>query len=233
MLPILTRHFNVTAVDLPGHGKSPNLADEAGSSLVDYSRAIAQLLPANGSRALVMGHSLGALIALDLAKHYPQRILATIALNAVFRRTAVASAAVKARARELINNDAPDPTRTLIRWFGQNPQGDIAHMADQCRRWLTEVDRNGYRRAYTIFAGQDGPADADLRNLACSALFITGSQEPNSTPEMSQAMAQLAPRGRAVIVDGAKHMMPMTHAAEVCAHLLEFVKHLDRSHESI
>ena len=39
---------------------------------------------------------------------------------------------------------------------------------------------------------------------------MTGGDEPNSTPEMSEAMARIAPRGRAVIVEGAaQHMMPI------------------------
>ena len=70
MLPILTRHFAVTAVDLPGHGESAILQGGLESSLDEFTGRIAQQLPDPSQKVLVMGHSLGALIALDLAiKH--------------------------------------------------------------------------------------------------------------------------------------------------------------------
>jgi pimeloyl-ACP methyl ester carboxylesterase len=53
---------------------------------------------------------------------------------------------------------------------------------------------------------------------------MTGAQEPNSTPAMSRAMADLAPDGQAVIIEGAAHMLPMTHREEVNTHLLSFAE---------
>ncbi|MNU07221.1 hypothetical protein D3C72_2527110 [compost metagenome] len=52
---------------------------------------------------------------------------------------------------------------------------------------------------------------------------MTGEGDPNSSPAMSQAMAALAPHGRAEIVPGARHMMNLTDAAEVNARLLRFI----------
>lgn len=40
---------------------------------------------------------------------------------------------------------------------------------------------------------------------------------------MSCDMAALAPHGRAEIIEGAAHMLPMTHAALVKATLREFI----------
>jgi pimeloyl-ACP methyl ester carboxylesterase len=51
---------------------------------------------------------------------------------------------------------------------------------------------------------------------------MTGALEPNSTPAMSEAMAALTPKGRAIIVPDAAHMMPMTHPEVVNAALLDF-----------
>jgi pimeloyl-ACP methyl ester carboxylesterase len=79
-----------------------------------------------------------------------------------------------------------------------------------------------------VFANEDGPADTGLATLQCPALFITGADEPNSTPAMSAAMAKLTPNGRAVIVAGAAHMLPMTHAAEVNTALIDFFTECDQ-----
>ncbi len=233
MLPFLTRHFAVTAVDLPGHGDSSKFAEGHGITLEEFSKAIGDLLSSDNERSLVMGHSLGGLIAVDVAIRFPEMLTAVVPLNAIYRRSETASHAVNARAQELSGTENPDPAPTLNRWFGESPDGETALMAEDCRRMLTQVDPLGYRQAYQVFANEDGPTDAALEKLACPALFVTGSEEPNSTPHMSMAMARLTPRGRAVIIENARHMMPMTHAAEVCAHLLEFCKHLDGTHDQV
>ncbi len=233
VLPILTRHFAVTAVDLPGHGGSSNFAEGRGTTLEDFSTEIGNLLSSGGNRSLVVGHSLGALIALDVAIRLPELLTAVVPLNAIYRRSNAATNAVKARVQELSGIENPDPAPTISRWFGESPDGETAAMAEDCRRWLTQVDPLGYRQAYQTFASEDGPTDASLASLACPALFVTGADEPNSTPDMSTNMAHLVPRGRAVIIRNARHMMPMTHAAEVCAHLLEFCKHLDGAHDQV
>ena len=41
---------------------------------------------------------------------------------------------------------------------------------------------------------------------------------------MSQAMADLAQNGRAVIIQGHRHMVNLTAADEVSAHLLEWLR---------
>jgi pimeloyl-ACP methyl ester carboxylesterase len=234
MLPLLARHFSITVPDLPGHGASPNLPSDVGDvsaeqalfSLEDYSAKLAMLLDAMPHKALVVGHSLGALIALDLAVKYPSQLAAVVPLNSIYRRTEVASKAVKARAAELSLDNRSDPSQTLDRWFGEAPTDALANMADQCRDWLNCVDPLGYRRAYQVFANADGPANRELENLACPALFITGAEEPNSTPAMSQAMAERVPDGEVVVLEDARHMTPMTHATQVSQHILGFHQRL-------
>lgn len=209
----LSEHFQVTAVDMPGHGDS---ALPAGSSaLKDYTDAIAAVLY---RPALVVGHSMGAMIALDLAARYPHLVRGVAALNAVFERPSEAAHAVQERAAQLDGVTVADPSAPLERWFGNAPSPE----RKACKDWLCNVDPAGYRAAYRVFAHENGPSRDALAALTCPALFMTGADEPNSTPEMSLAMADLAPNGRAVILPDAAHMMPMTHAEQVNAALLAF-----------
>ena len=65
--------WNVLAVDLPGHCRSAGPAHETIEALADW---VADLLDAAGAaRALVVGHSMGSLVALDFAARYPARVL--------------------------------------------------------------------------------------------------------------------------------------------------------------
>jgi len=214
-IEILSTTYTVMAVDMPGHGSS--VLPEGEVTLTRYSDCIANILT---EPILVIGHSMGAMVALDIAVRFPSLVRGVAALNAVYQRDAAASTAVMARAIGLDGRSIPASSGTLERWFGTTD----TPAREACRNWLSEVDPKGYAAAYRVFANEDGPAPGDLATLPCPALFMTGRKEPNSTPAMSLAMAALAPRGRANIVEGAAHMMPMTHANQVNAALLEFAQ---------
>lgn len=214
----LTKHFSVTVVDIPGHGCSPCL-DSNNPALSDYTDVIAATVD---QPTIIVGHSMGALIALDLSVRYPDKTTGIAVLNGIYRRDHAASKAVLQRAALLNANTSPDPTDTLLRWFGDRPTGTYAIAADNCRKWLTEVDPAGYRSAYLAFAQSDAPTDAQLAGIACPALFITGSDEPNSTPAMSKKMSELLSNAKYISIEGARHMMSLTHGAETTRALINF-----------
>ncbi|WP_297773889.1 alpha/beta hydrolase [uncultured Roseovarius sp.] len=211
--------FSVVAPDMPGHGDSPVLPGPAG--LGDYTALAAECLD---DAAVVVGHSMGAMIALDLAARYPERLRGVVAMNAIFRRDSAAGKAVSERAAMLDPAQAPDPSEPLARWFGERACPE----RKACEEWLRGVDPAGYKAAYSVFAHANGPAAEHLEALRMPALFMTGSREPNSTPQMSQAMAALVPDGRAEIIQGAAHMMPMTHADMVNHKLGGFARECQR-----
>ncbi|MBO9466408.1 alpha/beta hydrolase [Tropicibacter sp. R15_0] len=211
----LSDRFRIIAVDMPGHGQSPLGADDM--VLQDFTDCV---VAGFDGPALVVGHSMGAMIALDMAIRHPDLVQGVAALNAIFERDGAAARAVKARANSLDGAKVADPTGTLERWFGDAASAE----RNACDHWLRHADPKGYRSAYTVFAQENGPAAADLATLSCPALFMTGQDEPNSTPEMSEKMAALAPKGRAQIIEAAAHMMPMTHAAQVNTALAEFAQ---------
>ena len=214
----LSAHCQLTAIDMPGHGDSQLLPGNP--TLVDFSNPVATAIKTLGKPVILIGHSMGALLALDIAMRFPSRAKAVVAMNAIFQRSAEALQAVQQRASQLTGASNPDPTPTLSRGFG-----DALETADAtaCRQWLAQVNPAGYQQAYRVFANDPGPSPRELAQLSVPALFITGSNEPNSTPAMSRAMAELAPAGQAAVVDGAAHMMPMTHAPQVNQHLLTFI----------
>lgn len=214
----LSTSFKVIAPDMYGHGESP--CPSTPLAMEDYVLAALEVLDELDQSALVVGHSMGAMIALELAFRAPDKISAVAALNAVFERPPEASAAVKSRAASLNGIAVPDPEPTLQRWFGTVPSPERT----ACDTWLRTVDPMGYRWAYEAFAHATGPDRSALTSLPCPALFATGALEPNSTPGMSRDMAALAPHGRAMIVEGAAHMMLMTHAGHVNTALLDLAQ---------
>ena len=66
--------FRVYAVDLPGHGKSKGTGKQ---NIDDYIQVIQNFMDEIGlSAAIIIGHSMGSAIALQLALTAPDRILA-------------------------------------------------------------------------------------------------------------------------------------------------------------
>jgi pimeloyl-ACP methyl ester carboxylesterase len=53
----------VIAVDLPGHGPGPDQGRVAGRSMSDYARAVRQVIDAQPEPPILIGHSLGGLVA--------------------------------------------------------------------------------------------------------------------------------------------------------------------------
>ena len=218
MMPTLAAHFRVFAVDMPGHGASL-LGDV--ETLEDYVDQLQTFVSRMDGPVFVAGHSMGAILAMKLAARLGERVAGIAALNAIYRRPKEAERAVRARAAAILSGEKIDNAPTLARWFGEAPKGAIKAAAKECAAWLDAVDRQGYGRAYTAFAHQDGPTEEELCAITGPSLFMTGAGDPNSTPAMSEAMAALAPQGRAITLDDAAHMMPMTHAQTVAEALIE------------
>ena len=213
----LASSFEIHALDLPGHGESAPL--EALPSLAVLADHLDAALAGLGETLFVAGHSLGALVTLALAVRHPARVGAIAVLNAIHRRSPEASRAVLARAAGLSVTEPNDPSATVARWFGDALECPEARACDS---WFRSVDPAAYKATYELFARADSPSDADLAALRCPALFLTGADEPNSTPAMSEEMAALVPGAETVIVPDAAHMAMMTHPETVSAALRSF-----------
>lgn len=200
---------HVIAPDMPGHGES---VFHQRRSLADYADTLVQALQdARVDRCVLCGHSMGAMLAFEIAKSLPEKVAGIMALNAVFQRGAQAQQAILQRVANLDSTDRPQHDATLERWFGDTHSPE----REACEKWLNAVSLDGYRQAYRCFAQAQTPAPDLLATMTCPAVFMTGAGDPNSTPKMACEMAALTKRGRHQTVEQAAHMLPMTHPAPV------------------
>lgn len=218
-IEFLSPNYRVIAVDMPGHGKSARLPD--GSGLEAFVTWLGRFLDEMELDAVnLAGHSMGALISGGAAATFGSHIRRVAYLNGVYRRDAQAKAAVLARAAA-IPQSGVDRESPLARWFGDDPQSSIAR--ELTGEWLGLVDPRGYAVAYAAFAAGDETYAEGWKDVAAPALFLTGSDDPNSTPDMAQQMATLAPRGYARIVEGHRHMVNLTAPDAVNGLLTEWL----------
>lgn len=220
----LCADFDVLVFDMWGHGDSALPNHKLG--LQDYTDQLTALLNELGiESAHIVGHSMGALIALDFTLTSSSQCKSVSALNAVFMRTSEQGAAVSKRATELsAGGVSVNLEETLERWFGAPSEREHVDAANLARELLLAVNSEGYAMAYEVFASSDSVHASRLVELKVASLFFTADGDPNSTPAMSMAMADLAPNGSVKVLDGHRHMMTLTAPEQVNESLRTFFK---------
>lgn len=210
--PQLTRfsqHYRCIAYDMLGHGHSP--LPPPSPCLSDYSAQFASLIAhLRIGPVTLIGHSMGALIALDAALSYPQHVRRLVAMNGVYDRTREQKDAIARRVATL-DGTVPDWTATLDRWFGEERTPEATGKKTALHALLNAIQPEGYARTYRLFASADDACKGRLSTLSMPALFLTGALDPNSTPAMSEAMARDSTNGTARILAGERHMMSFVH----------------------
>ncbi|WP_054775122.1 alpha/beta fold hydrolase [Methylogaea oryzae] len=120
---LLAWDFRVTAVDLPGHGYSPSIAD---TTLAGWAEAVLAAAP---PRAHWLGWSLGAHIALQAAAVHPERVecLQTIGGTPCFVQRPDWPAAMARDVFEAFSREVErDGAAALSRFLGLQAQGGCA-----------------------------------------------------------------------------------------------------------
>ncbi len=103
----------------------------------------------------------------------------------------------------------------------------VEELAEQLRAqvagWLRTVNPVGYAAAYRAFAGGDATYADAWPQISCPMLALTGALDANSSPAMARAMAAAAPRGRAVVIEGHRHMVNLTAPEAVTTALADWL----------
>ncbi|RPF50096.1 alpha/beta fold hydrolase [Aquisalibacillus elongatus] len=81
VLPLLQEHFSVLAIDLPGFGKSEK-SKSFRYSFENYAKLVTACMDVfNISSAMLVGHSMGGQVVMNVAKFSPERVLKLVLLN--------------------------------------------------------------------------------------------------------------------------------------------------------
>jgi len=194
--------FNVLAVDLPGHGRS-------GSDALSSVEAIAEWIPAlldaaKVERAVLVGHSLGSLAALEAAARYPARVERIALLGPAVPMT-VSDELLDAAGRnehvayELINGWSFSAGRQL----GGNAvpgmwmTGNSMRLMERTRPGVLATDL----KACHGYANGLGAAAA----VRCPVLAITGARDIMAPPRNAQALIAALREPRVVALPNSGH----------------------------
>lgn len=205
--------YGVLAFDLPGHGRSRGpacLSVEANADAV-----FAALAECSVKQALLVGHSMGSLIALEVARRWPERIAGVALLGTAAPMTV--SAALLAATR-----DNPHAAMDLINlWshhtgiapFAARPgnPGPGFNIVWQNLRLMQRIEReHGPNTLVADFAACNayaGGIDA-AKTLRCPALFVLGAADQMTPPKAARALIDAVTTPKTIVsLAGTGHAM--------------------------
>jgi len=227
LLPRLARTFSVHLVDLPGHGRSRDVALPL--ALETVVEAIAARVP----RASWCGWSLGGLFALHAAATRPQAVDAVALLCASPRFVRGDDARDDWRYgmspeifRDFATGLRDDYHGTLDRFLALEAFGSDDARGD-LRALRTGLFARGEPAAHVLADGLALLETTDLRaalpSLSMPSLWLAGRRDRLVDPRAMRAAAALAPRSAFAQVEHGGHAPFLTHADEVAQHLETFL----------
>lgn len=228
-VPGLSKQCRVIRYDLLGHGEAEPLTAPVGSA--DFNAQVVSVLDARGvDRAVLMGFSLGGVIARTVTAHHPERVAGLVLVNTISTRPADIREQVRDRADRIDAGDMDGISGQAIdRWF---TPGFREKNPDVINAVLDRLGRNApdsYRHAYRYFAEADAEAAATHGLIKMPALVITGEEDRNSTPAMARDIAAAIPGAAVHILPGLRHMGLVEDPAQVLDLVGPFLDRIDRT----
>ncbi|MGJ0489935.1 pimeloyl-ACP methyl ester esterase BioH [Methylobacter sp.] len=219
----LAQHYQVTCIDLPGHGRSDKISP---FTLEQISAALASSLPEQP--CCWLGWSLGATVVLDIAERFPERVNSLILLagNPLFVQ-AETWPGMDARLLGMFADGlGKNCQATLSRFLALQVSG----LADY-KVLLKELKESVFERdapdTLILQGGLDILTQSDLRpamsRLKCPVSAILGGKDMLIPVSVGKQLLQLNAGCEVNILDKAGHVPFLSHQQEVLTIISRFL----------
>jgi pimeloyl-ACP methyl ester carboxylesterase len=208
--------FSVLVPDLPGHGRSKGPALKTIAEMADWIAAL--LDTAGATKARLIGHSMGSLIALETAARHPAKVSALGLIGAAATMT-VGPDLLKAA--EANDHDAIDMVSIWGLGFDAEIGGSLApgmwmhggaqRVLQHCAPGVLYSDLsacNSYQDALAAGAKVTAPTT-----------LILGEKDMMTPAKAGRTLVSAIPHARTVVLRGAGHMMMAERPDELLAAL--------------
>ena len=211
---------NTLALDLPGHGRSEGPPLESVQAIADWVPKVMDA--ARVARASLVGHSLGALAALECAARHADRV-ERIALLGVAFPMRVAEAFLEAARRN--EQDAYDMDTIWAHAprvpLGANPNPGMWMYGDslaRLARLAPDVLYKSLKACNEYGAGLESAA-----KVKCPALIVIGQRDMMTPPQATEALARAIPGSRVLRLATSGHSLMAEAPDAVLDALIEFL----------
>lgn len=218
----LARDFEVTLIDLPGHGRSGMIAD---FTLAGVGESLLRVAPA---KAHWLGWSLGSQIALHIAATQPERVnsLTMMAGTARFTYAPDWPCGMDVEVLDRFAQGMMDEYQvTLFKFLSLQTWGldNAREVLKILRERVAECDEP---EPAALRAGLAILRSADLRPqlaaLKAPLLLVLGGRDRLAPPRAGAAMQEWAPGAEVHVIENATHVPFLTHDTQCAAVLADF-----------
>ncbi len=206
----------IFALDLPGHGKSNGIGRQ---SINEYAQIVLDFMDAtNLPAAIIIGHSMGSAIALQLALDAPDRVLALVILGGGSRLRVAPS---------ILENAANEATfhltiKTITEWsFGSDASPRLKELAAQRMGETRPTVLHGDFTACNEF-----DASERLTEIKKPTLILCGKEDKMTPPKYSKSLHEQIPNSELIIIEDAGHMVMLEKPRKVAEAIERFVEKL-------
>ena len=216
--PAFVDRFKVVRYDKRGHGASDT---PPGATIGDHAEDLAGLLDQLNIRtAVVIGISVGGMIAQQLAARHPERVrLLALCDTGMAIGTAEGWNSRIAGIRE--KGMAGMADAILPRWFA--PDFAKMHPAEYrgYRNMFLRMPADGY--IATCEAIRDANLAEDAKKIQARTLVVGGEQDVSTPPDMLGELAEALPQARLELIAGAGHLPCIEQPGSLAASLNRFL----------
>jgi pimeloyl-ACP methyl ester carboxylesterase len=216
VLPALAHHRTVRP-DLPGSGRS---------SRVEGSLSVARFVEAMGSvcraadvtRAHVVGHSLGTIVALHLAVAEPRLVRSLALFGPLLSPPDPARAGLRARAEQVRRDGGMQAVADTLVAASTSAETRARRPATVAlvRELLMRQDPDGYARTCEALAAAE---PADVAKIGCSTLLVTGDEDGVAPAQSVRHLGERVAGSRVEVLSRCGHWTTLEKPEE-CSELL-------------
>lgn len=219
-----TSQHRVIAPDLPGFGQTP-----LDSDVVDYRAFVRSALDAAGmERAAIVGTSLGARIAVELALESPERVSALVLTGPGLDGHGWSQEVRDFGAEEeeaLERGDLDGAVEANLRLWLAGPRRALDAVDPGARRLVADMQR----QAFALQVGRDWdmarldpPASGRLAEVQAPTLVITGDEDVDDIQQIAAKLAREIPGAERATIADAAHLPNLEQPAEFDRLVLDF-----------
>jgi 3-oxoadipate enol-lactonase len=220
LIPHFAEHFVIVRYDKRGHGRSD--CPPGPYSIHDHADDLAALLiHLNLPQVLLIGISVGGMIALDYALRNPQHVRALVLCDtgAKIGTIDLWNARIEAVRK---NGLVAVADSVVARWF--TPDFAVLH-PEAFREYhdmLVRTPAVGY--AATCEALRDADLRVSVASIETQALVLCGAEDAATSPQLARELAESLPNARLEIIEQAAHLPCIEQPDVMAAKIKDFLR---------
>jgi len=213
MLDLLSAKHSPLSLDYPGHGRSSGT--ESLKSITAYSDFIYAFWKKLGARpAVLIGHSMGGAIAMDVALRHSEMVdgLILTCTAAKFtipeERLNVWKQVMQGRAGQPFTKDSCSPATPM----------NIVQEG-----WMEQIKTDPRVRYFDLVACKEFDGTAKLGQIRQATLVLAGQDDMTTPVAQSEQLRESIPGAKLTVIPQAGHWLPIEKPQETCDAIVAFL----------